>query len=127
MNEKLKKDASKYKSWVLRDRQICDLEMILNGAFFPLNGFLNKEDYENVLTAMRLSDGSVWPMPITLDVNSEFSKSISIGDNIILKDKEGFSIAVLEVENKWEPDLYREAELIFGTKDLSHPLSLIHI
>ena len=121
MNEKLKKDASKYKSWVLRDRQICDLEMILNGAFSPLNGFLNKEDYENVLTAMRLSDGSVWPMPITLDVNSKFSKSISIGDNITLKDKEGFSIAVLEVENKWEPDLYKEAELIFGTKDLSHP------
>ena len=121
MNEKFKKDASKYKSWVLRDRQICDLEMILNGAFSPLNGFLNKEDYENVLTAMRLSDGSVWPMPITLDVNSEFSKSISIGDNIILKDKEGFSIAVLEVEDKWEPDLYKEAELIFGTKDLSHP------
>ena len=121
MNEKLKKDASKYKSWVLRDRQICDLEMILNGSFSPLNGFLNKEDYENVLTDMRLSDGSVWPMPITLDVNSKFSKSISIGENITLKDKEGFSIAVLEVENKWEPDLYKEAELIFGTKDVSHP------
>ncbi|MDC0911038.1 bifunctional sulfate adenylyltransferase/adenylylsulfate kinase [Candidatus Marinimicrobia bacterium] len=121
MNEKLKKDASKYKSWVLRDRQICDLEMILNGGFSPLNGFLNREDYENVLTNMRLSDGSVWPMPINLDVNSEFSKSISIGDNMTLKDKEGFSIAVLEVENKWEPDLYKEAELIFGTKDLSHP------
>jgi len=121
MNEKLKKDASKYKSWVLRDRQICDLEMILNGGFSPLNGFLNKEDYENILTDMRLSDGSVWPMPITLDVNSEFSKSISIGDNITLKDKEGFSIAVLEVEDKWEPDLNKEAELIFGTKDVSHP------
>ena len=121
MNEKLKKDASKYKSWVLRDRQICDLEMILNGGFSPLNGFLNKENYENVLIDMRLSDGSVWPMPITLDVNSKFSKSISIGENITLKDKEGFSIAVLEVENKWEPDLYKEAELIFGTKDVSHP------
>ena len=121
MNEKLKIEASKYKSLVLRDRQICDLEMILNGGFSPLNGFLNKEDYENVLTDMRLSDGSVWPMPITLDVNSEFSKSISIGDNITLKDKEGFSIAVLEVEDKWEPDLNKEAELIFGTKDVSHP------
>ena len=121
MNEKLKKDASKYKSWVLRDRQICDLEMILNGGFLPLNGFLNKEDYGNVLTNMRLLDGSVWPIPITLDVNSEFSKSISIGDKITLKDKEGFSIAVLEVEDNWEPDLHKEAELIFGTKDLSHP------
>jgi len=121
MNKKFQKDASKYKSWVLRDRQICDLEMILNGGFYPLNGFLNKENYENVLIDMRLSDGSVWPMPITLDVNSKFSKSISIGENITLKDKEGFSIAVLEVENKWEPDLYKEAELIFGTKDVSHP------
>ena len=121
MNEKFKKDASKYKSLVLRDRQICDLEMILNGGFSPLNGFLNKEDYENVLTDMRLLDGSVWPMPITLDVNSDFSKSLSIGDNITLKDKEGFSIAVLEVEDNWEPDLNKEAELIFGTKDLSHP------
>jgi len=121
MNKKFKKDASKYKSWVLRDRQICDLEMILNGGFSPLNGFLNKENYENVLIDMRLSDGSVWPMPITLDVNSKFSKSISIGENITLKDKEGFSIAVLEVENKWEPDLFKEAELIFGTKDVSHP------
>ena len=121
MNKKFKKDASKYKSWVLRDRQICDLEMILNGGFSPLNGFLNKENYENVLIDMRLSDGSVWPMPITLDVNSKFSKSISIGENTTLKDKEGFSIAVLEVENKWEPDLFKEAELIFGTKDVSHP------
>ena len=121
MNEKLKKDASNYKSWVLRDRQICDLEMILNGGFSPLKGFLNKKDYENVLIDMRISDGSLWPMPITLDVDSNFSKSISIGDSITLKNKEGFSIAVLEVEDKWEPDLNKEAEFIFGTKDLSHP------
>jgi sulfate adenylyltransferase len=106
---------------VLRDRQICDLEMILNGGFAPLNGFLNKDDYENVLNEMRLSDGSVWPMPITLDVNQEFSKLISIGDRITLKDKEGFSIAILEVEDNWEPDLLKESELVFGTKDLSHP------
>ena len=106
---------------MLRDRQICDLEMILNGGFAPLNGFLNKDDYENVLNEMRLSDGSVWPMPITLDVNQEFSKLISIGDRITLKDKEGFSIAILEVEDNWEPDLLKESELVFGTKDLSHP------
>ena len=121
MVKKLKIDSSKYRSWVLRDRQICDLEMILNGGFAPLNGFLNKDDYENVLNEMRLSDGSVWPMPITLDVNQEFSKLISIGDRITLKDKEGFSIAILEVEDNWEPDLLKESELVFGTKDLSHP------
>ena len=121
MVKKLKIDASKYRSWVLRDRQICDLEMILNGGFAPLNGFLNKDDYENVLNEMRLSDGSVWSMPITLDVNQEFSKLISIGDRITLKDKEGFSIAILEVEDNWEPDLLKESELVFGTKDLSHP------
>jgi sulfate adenylyltransferase len=121
MVKKLKIDSSKYRSWVLRDRQICDLEMILNGGFSPLNGFLNKDNYENVLNEMRLSDGRVWPMPITLDVNQEFSKLISIGDRITLKDKEGFSIAILEVEDNWEPDLLKESELVFGTKDLSHP------
>ena len=121
MNKTLKKEASYYKSWTLSDRQICDLEMILNGGFSPLNGFLNKEDYENVLVEMRLSNGSVWPMPITLDVNSEFSKSISIGDKFTLKDKEGFSIAIIEVEDNWKPNLLKEAELVFGTKDLSHP------
>ena len=75
MNDTLKIEAMAYESWDLTDRQICDLEMIMNGAFAPLNGFLGKNDYEKVLSEMRLENGSLWPLPIMLDVEKEFSKN----------------------------------------------------
>ena len=59
------KEANQYSSWQLTDRQICDLELLLNGGFSPLMGFMGKADYESVLDNMRLRDGSLWPMPIT--------------------------------------------------------------
>ena len=121
MNDTLKVEAMTYKYWVLRDRQICDLEMIMNGAFAPLNGFLGKNDYENVLSEMRLENGSLWPLPIMLDIDKEFSKKLTVGDKVTLKDKEGFSIAIIKIDDIWEPDLNKEAELVFGTKDCSHP------
>ena len=86
----LKIKSINYPSWVLTDRQICDLEMILNGGFSPLSGFLGKDDYESVINDLRLDDGTLWPIPIMLDVPSEFAQSISIGNKITLKDKEGF-------------------------------------
>ena len=86
MNDTLKVEAMNYKYWVLRDRQICDLEMIMNGAFAPLNGFLGKNDYENVLSEMRLENGSLWPLPIMLDIDKEFSKKLTVGDKVTLKD-----------------------------------------
>ena len=121
MNDTLKVEAMTYKYWVLRDRQICDLEMIMNGAFAPLNGFLGKNDYENVLSEMRLENGSLWPLPIMLDIDKEFSTKLTVGDKLTLKDKEGFSIAIIKIDDIWEPDLNNEAELVFGTKDCSHP------
>ena len=121
MNDTLKVEAMTYKYWVLRDRQICDLEMIMNGAFAPLNGFLGKNDYENVLSEMRLENGSLWPLPIMLDIDKEFSKKLTVGDKVTLKDKEGFSIAIIKIDDIWEPDLNKEAELVFGTTDCSHP------
>ena len=87
----LKKKSINYRNWVLTDRQICDLEMILNGGFSPLSGFLGKNDYESVINDLRLNDGTLWPIPIMLDVTSEFAQSLSIGNKITLKDKEGFS------------------------------------
>ena len=70
MNNKL--ETNNYKSWVLTDRQICDLELIIDGSFKPLNGFLTESDYNNVLNNMKLSDGSIWPIPINLDVDDQF-------------------------------------------------------
>ena len=65
--------------WSLTDRQICDLELLLNGGFAPLKGFLGKADYNSVLEKMRMADGSFWPIPITLDVTKQFSTNIKIG------------------------------------------------
>lgn len=117
----LKELLINYESWTLTDRQICDLELIMNGGFSPLNGFLNKKDYYSVLKDMRLSDGTLWPMPITLDISKELSEKISKDDKLVLRDKEGFPLAIMDVEDIWEPDLEKEAKAVFGTTDETHP------
>ena len=77
-----------YESWNLTDRQICDLELILNGGFSPLKGFLNKRDYESVLSKMRLSDGSLWSMPINLDISEDLSEKLSKDDKLVLRGRD---------------------------------------
>ena len=119
--EKLKKEAAELPSWDLTPRQICDLELLMNGGFFPLNGFLGKDDYDSVLDTMRLKDGSLWPMPITLDVNEAFAEAIEPGQDIALRDQEGVILAILSVSDKWSPDKAREAEKVFGADDDAHP------
>ena len=116
----LKEEAILLPSWQLTPRQICDLELILNGGFDPLNGFLNQDDYDSVLSDMRLQSGSIWPVPITLDVTQEFAETVSIGDKIVLRDHEYFALAILTVESIWEPDKQSEAQSIFGTEDEKH-------
>ena len=101
-------------SWQLTDRQLCDIELILNGAFDPLDGFLNKKNYDLVLKDMRLENGSLWPIPITLDVTDEFVSMISESEKIVLRDKEGFALAILTIEDIWKPDLSLESNSIFA-------------
>jgi len=119
--EELKKEAHHLPSWRLSERQICDLELLLNGGFTPLMGFMGKKDYDSVLEDMRLEDGTLWPMPITLDVNDQFIEFISESDRITLRDYEGFSLAVLTITDIWQPDLEKEAQAVFGTVDETHP------
>ena len=107
--------------WTLSDRQLCDLELILLGAFNPLKSFLSRDDYESVIENMRLSDGKLWPLPITLDVDDGFVEKIEKGLKITLKDKEGFSLASLKINDIWQPDLKNEALLVYGTTDTKHP------
>ena len=109
------------KSWTLTDRQLCDCEMILDGSFYPLNRFMNEKDYKGVLKEMRLSTGELFPIPITLDLDKDFSEQVEIGQKILLKDKEGFKIAILTIDSIWEPDFYVESKLVYGTSDESHP------
>ena len=108
-------------SWDLTPRQVCDIELLLNGAFSPLTGFLGKADYDGVVADMRLADGTLWPMPITLDVTEAFAAELKNGDAIALRDEEGVLIAMLDVEDIWTPDKAAEAKGVFGSTDETHP------
>ncbi len=110
------RDASRdWPSWDLTERQICDLELLVNGGFSPLSGFMAKADYDGVVEGMRLEDGTLWPMPITLDVSEATAEGLSEGGTLALRDPEGVMLAVLHVEDVWRPDLRHEAEAVFGS------------
>ncbi len=119
--DEAKQRARDYQSWDLTDRQLCDLELILNGAFSPLEGFLGRADYEGVLRDMRLESGVLWPIPVTLDVSEAFAASVKEKDTIALRDPEGVLIATLQISDIWRPDKSQEAWAVFGTEDQKHP------
>src|SRR5579863_3011313 len=100
----LKAHSKDWPSWDLTARQICDLELLLTGGFSPLRGFMTRADYDGVCHNMRLSDGTLWPMPITLDVTEEFAKKLTPeSSRIALRDPEGVMLAVLTVGEVWQP------------------------
>ncbi len=119
--QKLKAEAGALPSWDLTPRQICDLELLMNGGFNPLKGFLGQDDYDSVVSKMRLADGTLWPMPITLDVSEAFSETIQPGQDIALRDQEGVILAIMSVTDQWSPDKAVEAEQVFGADDDAHP------
>ena len=108
-------------SWDLTPRQVCDLELLLNGGFSPLKGFLDRADYESVCSSMRLAEGTLWPIPIMLDLPEEVAKKLNPGTHLALRGPEGVMLAALEVEDVWQPDRKKEAEAVFGTADPEHP------
>jgi sulfate adenylyltransferase len=118
----LKRNSREWPSWDLTARQLCDLELLMSGGFSPLRGFMTRSDYENVCGSMRLTSGILWPMPITLDVSQEFAKALKPGSSrIALRDPEGVMLAVLQVEDVWQPDKNQEAAAVFNTVSPSHP------
>jgi len=108
-------------SWDLTSRQLCDLELLLNGGFSPLRGFMGRADYESVCSSMRLSSGLLWPIPVTLDVSEELAKKLQSGSSLALRDPEGVMLAALHVEEVWQPDRMTEAQAVFGTTSREHP------
>ena len=118
---KLNNDILELKSWTLTNRQLCDIEMILNGGFSPLDGFMNQNDYNRVCKKMRLENNLLWPIPITLDINNELADKLEINEKIVLRDKEGFAIALLTVNDIWNPNKEEEAQQIYETTDIYHP------
>ena len=117
----LKAHSREWPSWDLTPRQICDLELLMSGGFSPLRGFMTQADYEGVCHNMQLSSGVLWPMPITLDVKEDFARTLKPGSKIALRDAEGVMLAVLNVEEIWQPDRNAEAKSVFGTTSAVHP------
>ena len=118
----LKAQSREWPSWDLTSRQICDLELLMSGGFSPLRGFMTQADYQGVCHNMRLSSGMLWPMPITLDVKEDFAKALKPGTSkVALRDAEGVMLAVLHVEEVWQPDRKAEAQSVFGTTSAVHP------
>lgn len=117
----LKAASKDWPSWDLTARQLCDLELLLNGGFSPLRGFLTRADYDSVCAKMRLADGTLWPMPITLDVTEELAGKLKRGDTLALRDPEGVMCAVIHVEDVWKPDRNAEAAAVFGSTNREHP------
>jgi len=116
----LKETAINLKDIICDDRQLCDLELLASGAFSPLNGFMNRDDYESVLDRMRLQNDILWPIPICLSVNKLQVKSLEGGQSVCLRDQEGFLIAIMHIEDIWKIDKEKEAQKIFKTMDLKH-------
>jgi sulfate adenylyltransferase len=117
----IKSESRDWPSWDLTPRQLCDLELLANGGFSPLTGFMGKADYDSVCDKMRLANGTLWPMPITLDVAQEFADKLKQGDKVALRDAEGVMLAVIHVEDIWTPDREAEGNAVFGTTDKTHP------
>ena len=104
-------------SLTLTKRQICDLELIMNEGFAPLKGFMNKADYDNVVHNMRLANGTLWPMPIVLDVDQDVITKLENDKKLCLKSPDGDLLATMVVQDVWQPDKNVEAVQVYDRHD----------
>ena len=117
----LRSESMHWRSWDLTARQLCDLELLLTGGFSPLRGFLGREDYESVCDSMRLADGTLWPMPVMLDLPETLTSCLEPGAPLALRDPEGVMVAVVRVEEIFKPNRRHEAGKVYGTTRHAHP------
>ena len=99
------------------DRNACDVELLCVGGFSPLRGFMHQEDYDAVVSGHRLAAGQLFGLPIVMDTDRD---DVVVGDKLLLTYK-GQDLAVLEVEDKWEPNKVAEAKGCYGTTFIEHP------
>lgn len=121
--DQLIEEADRLPAIILNERQLCDLELILNGGFSPLEGFMNEKDYNGVVENLRLANGALFSMPICLDASGEVIDSLKIkpGARITLRDfRDDRNLAILTVEDVYRPDKQKEAQEVFGG-DPEHP------
>ncbi|MHA1381508.1 MAG: sulfate adenylyltransferase [Candidatus Helarchaeota archaeon] len=106
---------------ILDSKQISDIEMIAIGGFSPLEGFMNSEDYHLVIRDMKLTNGTIWPLPVTLPVTEDIANNLDEGSEVVLKNESKQTIGVLKLEEKYHYDKKFEAKQVFETTDLAHP------
>ena len=112
--------ASRLPSLQLSSRSMCDIELLATGGFSPLDRFMGKADYVRVLEEMRLENGTLFPIPITLPTAA--SQSIDVGKDIALRSPRNDLIGIMTVEEAFEWNASKEASLVLGTTDTRHPL-----
>ncbi len=118
--DSLKVQAINYTSIDLTSRQLFDLELILNGGFSPLTGFMTKKEYDSVLENGSLPNGLCWPIPVYLDIPEKLAKELTPEQPLALRDMEGFLLAIMTVSDIWQPDRLLEVKKIYGTEDRKH-------
>lgn len=114
-------DAAKLLSLVLSPREQFDLEMVAQGAFSPLTGFMGQADFESVCKSMRLANGTVWPIPVTLCPSNEQAEKIQVGQRIALKDSNDRVLAIMSVDQKYRHDKALEIPNVYRTEEDAHP------
>ena len=119
--EERSRRAQELRKVAVGPRELSDLEMISTGVFSPLTGFMVREDYESVVETMRLANGLVWSMPITLSVTEDEAREISEGEEIALTVGDGQIVATMTVEDRYAFDKDREALEVYRTTDREHP------
>jgi sulfate adenylyltransferase/3'-phosphoadenosine 5'-phosphosulfate synthase len=119
--DRLIEKAKSLPAITLDERAAADVENIAVGAFSPLKGFMTSKDYLRVVREMRLENGLVWSVPITLAVSQAQAESIRVGTEVALRMPDGRNVAVLEVSDKFVPDKELEAREVYRTTEDKHP------
>ncbi len=118
--EELLHRAAQMPSIKITMRNLCDLELLANGGFSPLKTFMGKADYEHVLHEMRLADGTLWPLPITLTADPK--ELPAVGEELVLRNSNNDTIAVMTLDEVFHWDAQTEATLAYGSTDTKHPM-----
>ncbi len=125
--KEIREQSREWPSMDLSPRQLCDLELLLNGGYSPLQGFMGAADYQSVCADLHLADGTLWPLPVTLDISDELARSLEPGAPLALRDGEGVMLAAIVVDEIFKPDRDAEVLALFGSDDRSRPEIAQHL
>jgi sulfate adenylyltransferase len=115
------REAAELPKVALGPRTISDLQMISTGVFSPLEGFMLREDYESVVEDMRLLDGLVWSLPVTLATGEETAQTLKEGSEVALVNSDGEPVGTMLLRERYRYDKEREAQMVYRTTDADHP------